>query len=170
MKRLYSRGFGVYSACPPLTADAFAPMDASTTDSAVETALSDIIPGPPKLALVLRMARDQANGRRCWGKAKCAVERPLSAAIAFCVAIFWETAGTTWRLPEGGAGRRKVGCGAASCPGAKQRESSILGPSLNMQINVLITQEIKPHHNRRTCLPKNRSNELFCPCPCETTR
>jgi hypothetical protein len=166
----------VYSACPPLTADAFEPMDASTTDSAVETALSDIIPGPPKLAFVLRMARDKASGRRFWGKAECAVERQLSAARAFCVAIFWETAGTTWRLPEGGAGRRKVGCGAAavaaSCPGAKQRGSSILGPSLNMQIDVLIAQEIKPHRekrNRRTCLPKNRSNELFCPCPCETT-
>ena len=166
----------MYSACPPLTADAFAPIDASTTDSAVETALSDITPGPPILELVLRIARDKADGRRCWGKAECAVERPLSAAIAFCVAIFWVTAGITWRLPEGGAGRRKVGCGAAavaaSCPGAKQRESSTLGPSLNMQINVLIAQEIKPHHekhNRRTCLPKNRSNALSCPCPCETT-
>ncbi len=104
------------------------------------------------------------------------MERLPSSKAAFGLAIFSTSAGIIWRLPEGGAGRRKLGCAltaaAAACgPEEKQDEYSVLGPSLNLKTERQIQIETKPRHmnTRGTCSPKNRSNAPFCPSPCATT-
>lgn len=84
-------------------------MEARTADSATDTAPSvtaQVTPEPT----VLRIARATTEGMRWEAETVCSTGRTASELTAPAAAVLPATAGMMLRLPDGGAGRRKLGC------------------------------------------------------------